>query len=136
MNIRVKTTNLSVSAIANEYVNKRLDKLSSLLGHDPAFQCDVELARTTEHHQKGDVYRAEIRLVGKGLDLYAAAEGSDLYTVVDEARDEMVREYRASRGKRLSYFRRGGAELKAMTKGLWPWGEEEAGWGKYWRRRK
>jgi hypothetical protein len=29
----------------------------------------------------------------------------------------------ASKGKRISFVRRGGAQVKAMMKGMWPWGK-------------
>ena len=68
---------------------------------------------------------------GPGLDAYASAEHEDLYSAIDEVRDDIVRDLRSKKGKRLSYIRRSGARVKDMVKGLLPWGEE--GW--YKRRR-
>ena len=90
--------------------------------------CDVELAKTNEHHQKGDIFRAEIHIVGPGLDAYASAEHEDLYAAIDEVRDEIVRDLRTKKGKRISYIRRSGARVKDMVKGMMPWGED--GWYK------
>ena len=131
MNIRVKGTNITLTPAISAYVDKRVSKLDKLVGGDPSIMCDIELGKTSAHHQKGDIFRAEIHIVGAGLDAYAAAEHEDLYAAIDEVRDDIVRDLRAKKGKRLSYIRRGGAQVKAMVKGLLPWGED--GW--YHRRR-
>jgi len=124
MNIKVKTTGISLTPNISEYADKRLEKITKMIGGDPSFICDVELAKTTEHHKNGDIFRAEIHIVGKGKDLYASAEDSDLFAAIDAMRDEIIRELRASKGKRLSFIRRGGTQVKAMMKGMWPWGKE------------
>jgi ribosomal subunit interface protein len=124
MNTKIKTTGISLTPAISEYADKRLTKISKILGGDPAYICDVELAKTTNHHKNGDIFKAEIHIVGKGKDLYASAENSDLYAAIDEMRDEVTRLLKASKGKRLAFVRKGGAQVKAMMKGLWPWGKE------------
>ena len=126
MNIRIKATSISITPAITAYVNKRLDKMDKLIGGDPTIMCDVEVGKTSGHHQKGDIFRAEIHIVGPGLDAYAAAEHEELYTAIDEVRDDIVRDLRARKGKKLSYIRRSGARVKDMVKGLLPWGDE--GW--------
>jgi len=121
MNTRIKATNVTLSPAITDYVDKRLKSVTKLVSHDPSIICDVELARTSGHHQKGDIFRAEIHLVGRGVDAYAAAEREDLYSAIDDMRDEITREIQARRGKRLSLIRRSGARVKSMVKGLWPW---------------
>lgn len=126
MNIRVKATNVTMSPALSDYVNKTLDKVTKIVGGDPAILCDIELARTTEHHQKGDIFRSEIHIVGSGIDEYAAADREDLNIAIMDARDEIIRKLRSGKGKRISYVRRSGAKVKAMIKGILPWGE--SGW--------
>lgn len=124
MNTRIKATGLSMTQAISEYTDKRIAKVSKMLGGDPSFMCDIELAKTTNHHNKGDIFRAEIHIVGKGKDLYASAEDQDLYAAIDTVRDDIIREVRASKGKSLSFIRRGGSQVKAMMKGIWPWGKD------------
>ena len=125
MNIKIKTTGISLTPAISEYADKRLEKVTKVIGNDPSYICDVELAKTTSHHKNGDIFRAEIHIVGKGKDLYASAEDADLYAAIDLVRDEIIREIRASKGKRLSFIRKGGAQVKAMMKGMWPFGRRE-----------
>ncbi len=122
MNIHIKTTNITLTDAISDYVNKRLEKLEKLTSDDPSSQCDVELGRTTAHHNKGEIFRAEVHLIGAGgLNLYSSIEKEDLYASIDEVRDAIVREFTSSRKKNTSRIRRGGARIKSMMKGMWPW---------------
>lgn len=121
MNINIKTTNVTLTSAISDYVEKRLKKISKLLNHDASAQCDVELAKTSEHHQKGDIFKAEIHIVGIGKNIYASSDNIDLYSAIDSVRDEILRELKSNKEKRISFVRRGGAQVKAMIKGLWPW---------------
>jgi len=123
MKLNIKTTNVTLTPQISEYVSKRLEKIETILGDDPSIQCDLELARTTEHHQKGDIFRAEIHIVGAGRNCYSSSEKSDLLMAVDDVRDEVLRELKAGKGKRISLVRRSGARVKSMMRGLWPWGK-------------
>jgi ribosomal subunit interface protein len=121
MNINIKTTQITSTPAISEYVNKRLEKIGKIIGDDPSVQCDIELARTTSHHNKGDIFKAEIHIVGAGKNLYASAEKEDLYTAIDVVQGDIVRELTAHKEKHISLVRRGGAHVKSIMKGLWPW---------------
>lgn len=119
MNINIKTTAITLTPAISDYTNKRLDKISSLLQNDPSVQCHVELAKTTGHHNKGDIFKAEIHLVGPGKNIYVSVEKDDLYAAIDIARDEVVNKLSSEKSKRVSMLRKGGAKIKAMMKGFW-----------------
>lgn len=121
MNIHIKTTNISLTEAISAYVNKRLEKISKLTSNDPSTQCDIELGRTTTHHNKGEIFRCEIHLVGVGVNIYTSAEKIDLYVAIDEVQEGVLRELNAGKKKYTSRVRRGGAKIKAMMKGIWPW---------------
>ena len=121
MNTHIKTTNITLTEAISSYVEKRLEKISKLTVSDPSAKCDVELARTTTHHHKGEIFKAEIHITGAGLNLYSSIEKEDLYAAIDEVRDAVLRELKSSRQKDMSRIRRGGAAVKNMMKGLWPW---------------
>lgn len=122
MNIHIKTTNITLTDAISEYANKRLEKIANLIENDSSAQCDVELGRTTAHHNKGDIFKCEIHLVGSGINIYNSAEKEDLYVAIDEVQDDVMRELKAGKKKYTSRIRRGGAKVKAMMKGMWPWG--------------
>lgn len=121
MNINIKTTAISLTPAISDYTNKRLEKIQTLLANDPSAKCDIELGKTTEHHQKGEIFRAEIHIVGANKNIYASSEESDLYAAIDIVRDQVVLELTSEKGKRITVLRRGGAKVKNIIKGLWPW---------------
>ena len=124
MNTNIKTTNISLTPAIADYVNKRLAKVQKILKDNQTVQCDIELARTTMHHQKGDIFRAEIHIVAAGRNCYSASEKSDLFSAIDNMRDGIMSELRANKGKRISIIRRSGIRVKNMIKGLWPWSKK------------
>ena len=121
MNTHIKTTNVTLTDAISEYVTKRLEKIDKLVQDDPTVKCDMELARTTAHHNKGDVFKAEIHIVGSGINVYSSIEKEDLYAAIDDVRDAVLRELTSTRKKNASKIRRGGAAIKNMMKGMWPW---------------
>ncbi len=120
MNINIKNTNMVLTGAIYGYVAKRLDAIEKLFKNDPSAQCDIELAKTTEHHKTGDIFRAEIHIIAKNKNHYASAEEKDIYRAIDVVRDEMLREVRSLKAKKISLVRRGGARIKNIIKGLWP----------------
>lgn len=123
MNINIKTTGITITPSISEYTNKRLQKISDFLVNDPTAQCDVELGKTTSHHNKGEIFRAEIHVVAKGKNAYVSSEQEDLYAAIDIVQEEMMNELRSEKSKKVSMLRRGGARIKGAVKGLWPWGK-------------
>jgi ribosome-associated translation inhibitor RaiA len=56
--------------------------------------------------------------------VYASSDKEDLYIAIDDAVDEASRSLTSKRKKYTALARRGGAKVKAMVKGLWPWGKK------------
>lgn len=121
MNKNIKTTNITLTQAIADYTNNKIEKLNVFLENDPSVQCDIELAKTTDHHNKGEIFRAEIHIVGKNKNVYVSAEKVDLYFAIDQVVDEALREVKSGKQKHIALVRKGGAKMKAMMKGLWPW---------------
>ncbi len=124
MNTNIKTTNITLTDAISNYVDKRLEKINQLTANDPSVQCDVELARTTTHHNKGEIFRAEIHLTGAGLNIYSSSDKEDMYAAIDDVQSSAVHELTSGKKKSISRIRRGGARVKAMMKGMWPFGKK------------
>ncbi len=122
MNINIKTTGITLTAAISEYADKRMKKVAKLLDQDSSIICDIELAKISEHHNKGEIFKAEIHIVGASKNIYATAQKEDLYVAIDAVRDEVLQELRTKKAKNISFIRRSGARVKAMAKGLWPFG--------------
>ncbi len=120
MNINTKSSNIKLTPAIENYISKRLEVLERFFKNDMTAQCNIEVAKTTAHHKNGDIFRAEIHITAKEKDLYASAEEEDLYRAIDQVRDEILREVRSLKAKKISLIRRGGARIKNIVKGFWP----------------
>jgi ribosomal subunit interface protein len=120
MNINIKNTNINLSTEMSDYLNKKILMIDKLIDpNDTSVMCDVEVGKTTNHHRTGDVFRTEINLQKGGKFFRAVAEEETINAAIDKAKDEMMRELKSSKDKRISFVRRGGAKVKNMVKGLW-----------------
>lgn len=63
----------------------RLERLAKPLLKSEDAQMNIELSRTTHHHHKGKIFRAEVHIPLGRRSVYAAAEGDDLYDAMDHA---------------------------------------------------
>ncbi len=117
MKINIKTTTLSLTPAISDYIDKRFASLEKFFQGDTTVKCDIEIAKTTNHHKNGEIFKAEIHIVAKDKNLYASAEREDLYSAIDDVRDEVLGEVKSSSGKIRSLLRKGGAKIKSILKG-------------------
>ncbi len=116
MKIDLKTTNFEITLSIKTYVQEKLDALDKFLPNDESIFADVELAKTTKHHQKGDIFKAEVNLKVPGRLIRAVAEKWDLHVAIDAVKDELQREITMNKEKKLSFYRRGARLLKKLLR--------------------
>lgn len=101
MRIIIKTTNLDLTAPLKEYAEEKIGSLSRFLKSfekEGAVKAVVELGRTTKHHHKGEVFRAEINLsLGINKVLRAEAESRDIRLAIDEVKKKLRQRISKSR---------------------------------------
>ncbi len=120
MKINLKGTNIELTVEIRNYLDRRLDGVSKFLPKDnEAFIVDVELGRTTKHHQAGDIFRAEINVVIGDKSFRAVSERADLYSAIDDMKDEITRELGSYKEKRISLVKRSGQKLKQLIRRLY-----------------
>lgn len=116
MNIQIKTTGFPHSEAVSEYIQKKVQTLEKFL--EPDSIVHVEVAKTTHHHQHGDIFRAELRVFTHGKDVYVTEETADVYASIDKVKDEAHRRLSQNKEKAVTFVRRGGAKVKALLKGF------------------
>lgn len=125
MKINIKATGFPITSAISDYVGKKVSSLEKFLGGASEILVNVEVGKTTKHHKSGDFFRAEIQIEANGNNYYASAEKDDLYAAIDEVRDEITRELTSRRKKATDLFRRGGAKIKSLIKGITSWKKRE-----------
>ena|SRR3989338_7495034 len=95
MRIITKYTNLDSTPAIETYINEKVGALAKFLRPfevNNEINARIEVGRTTNHHNKGLVYRAEINLDLPGEVLRAEHEDWDVRIAIDQAKDKLQRE--------------------------------------------
>ena len=117
MNIKIRSINFDITPAIDEYVSKKVSSLEKFLEVSDGSICEVEVGRTTKHHNSGDIFKAEINLTQPGSkQVYAVAEAEDLYSAIDIVRDEAERSIVSRKTKNTTLFRRGASQVKNLIK--------------------
>lgn len=122
MRIHTKTTNFDLTEAISIYIEEKLRGLEKHLTRvastdEDAVLARVEVGRTTQHHHKGDIYKASISLEIPGEpNMYAEAVESDLHVALDTVGSELERELRRSHEKHKDAVRSGGRKAKQMLR--------------------
>src|SRR3989344_2143897 len=95
MNISLLGTDLDITPSLKTYVETKLGGLAKLIKHfneKGVAELRVDLARSTEHHHKGLVFRVDANLRLPGKILRAENENIDIRAAVDAVEDKLRRE--------------------------------------------
>jgi len=114
MKVIFKSKNFSLTPSIENYVRRKIETLARFLSNfnKELIVVEAELGRTTYHHKSGDIFRAEINLSIGGKMFRVEAERDDLFTAVDEARDNLEQEIKKFKTKRDTAFIRGARSIK------------------------
>ncbi|MFA7169515.1 MAG: ribosome-associated translation inhibitor RaiA [Candidatus Paceibacterota bacterium] len=120
MNIIIKGTNLELHNDLKDYVEEKIGGLKKFmedvdLGGNRVI-ARVELAKTTQHHQQGDIYKAEVNLDLPKKMFRSVVESDDIYKAIDDVKDElriMINEYKT---ERIGKTRRGRRLIKNLKR--------------------
>ncbi|MDD4761840.1 MAG: ribosome-associated translation inhibitor RaiA [Candidatus Pacebacteria bacterium] len=87
MNINITAKNLELTDSLRVFINKKLESISKLVREweeKGAVEVDFEVARTTKHHHKGDVFYAEANLkLGRKELIRAERSSNDVRDAID-----------------------------------------------------
>jgi len=125
MQINLQGKNMSVTEAVHDYVIKRITNLGKLLTGIEEKNGEVgvffDVAKITNHHKSGDVYRADCSVMIDGEKFYASSEKEDLYEAIDEVKENLFREIRRLKNKKEALFLHGANKVKSILKGFINW---------------
>ena len=117
MKISIKTTNITLTPDIKEYLDRKLESLKKFIGaDDSAVAVDVELGKSSTHHQTGDVFRAEINVFEGKKSHRAVAEGNDLVSALDGMKDQILHSLRNDKTKKMTLIKKTGSRLKQFIR--------------------
>jgi putative sigma-54 modulation protein len=120
MNIIIKGTNLELHNDLKDYAEEKIGGLKKFLedidlGGNRVI-ARIELAKTTQHHQQGDIYKAEVNLQLPKKMFRSVVESDDIYKAIDDVKDElkiMINEYKT---EKIDQSRRGRKIIKDLRR--------------------
>lgn len=117
MKKNIKATNILLTEAISDYVDKRLQAIEKFVkeGEMIAF---IEVGKTTNHHKQGEYFKAEFNIEITGTKYYSVSETEDLYSAIDEAKEEIVRQITKTKKRKQDLYKRGAMSVKKMLKGI------------------
>ena len=117
MHYSIKTTDFDATPEVLKYLDDKLAPLEKFINKDDgSVKCDVEIGRTTEHHQSGKIFRVEINVsIGKRM-FRAEAEEESIYAAIDAVKDEITKRLKRHKGREFALLKRGGEKIKNLLR--------------------
>lgn len=113
----ILATGIDLTRAIERHIEEKVNSLDKFIdSNDESAYAKVEVEKTTNHHQKGEVFRAEINLHIAGADFRAESTAEDLYNAIDEVRDEMSKEVRRHKGKKEAKWKQGARAIKRLLR--------------------
>lgn len=118
MHINIKATKFNIPDNIREYIFKKMDKIARLIkSFKLPLEAEIEIARTTEHHQKGDeIFLAEVNLEVGGILLRASAKGWDVKVAIDAMHKNLEAEIRKFKDKKAAGYKKGARKAKEIMR--------------------
>lgn len=121
MKYTLKTTNFKIDEALKVYVDSKIPKIVEKFfkGRNTLVSAslDVEIEKTTRHHHKGRIWRAEVNLGLPGAFLRAEADAEDVRAAIDLVEEELKSELKSYKEKHLSAVDRRERKMKREMKG-------------------
>lgn len=114
----IKATNIEMTDELHDYIEKKLAATEKFTQGQSVERIYVDVAKSTNHHKQGDIYKAEFNVVIDGTKFHSMSETEDIFASIDEASSELVRQITENKDHQISLFRRGARSVKKMMKGI------------------
>lgn len=118
INFHIKTDGFDLTPDVTSYIHEKLGVIEKYLGNveNKEVLAEVEVGRRLKGQNKGDVFRAEINLTHEGKMYRAVTKAGDIFSALDELKDEIGKEVKRSLNKKEDIFRRSARKLKEMLR--------------------
>lgn len=107
MNISISYKNIESTEALEKHVREKIGSLEKFIKNEAAY-AQVEIGKPSDHHNKGEVFYAEVNLELGGHLLRAESRHEDLYAAVNDARDKLEREFKDLKDKNQEKRRKKG----------------------------
>jgi len=113
MKFIIKSKEIKISQDLNLYIEKRIGKLEKFLENinSDLIEATVEIGKSAGKH-KGIIYQVNINLNFPGKFFRIETQSENLYSAIDEAKEELETEIQKYKTKKDTLFKRGARSFK------------------------
>ena len=105
MIITIQGTGIELTPAMRQYAKEKVESLTKFF--DNIVKAEIDLGKTSNHHQKGDIFYAEVNLHVPRQLLRVVKEEEDLYKAIDKVKDHLKDELQKMKEKMRVKDRRG-----------------------------
>ncbi len=88
----IQAKNIELTDAIKAYAEEKVMSLSKFTERYSPCDVTIEVGKTTNHHNKGEIYRAEVNMTIPGDLIRAERERDNLYAAIDEVKDDLKRQ--------------------------------------------
>ncbi len=128
MNINFQAKNMELTPAIHDYVLQRVTDLGKILSKMEEKGGEVkvlfDVAKTTNHHKTGEIFRADCSITIDGKKFYSSSDKSDLYAAIDDVKENLYHEISRSKDRKQHLFRRGAQKVKDLMRDVTSFGKK------------
>ncbi|MCD6114900.1 ribosome-associated translation inhibitor RaiA [bacterium] len=123
MRINIKPVNVGLDQALIDWIYEKLGEIEKYLsdfesgeipGGKETIELNVEIGKTTRHHRKGDVFRAEAQLYLPKELIRVEATDNDLRAAIDQIKEQLYRKIKKYKRKRIIRARKWARVVKEV----------------------
>ena len=116
MKIIIKATNTKLSPSINQYIEEKIGGLDRFLKsfESESIEARVDVGKTRQGQRQGEIFRAEVNLNIGGHFIRAEETEDSLMAAIDLVKDNLSREIRKYKNKKMTKFIRGARSWKKL----------------------
>ena len=113
--IQFKATNTELIGELQDIIEQKLHSLDKYIGDETDLKCQVEFEKITAQ-TSGKIYRVEVNFFMAGKMYRAESTTTTFEEAIDEVRNELDKELRRTRKRKITLFKKGGRAIKRMMR--------------------
>lgn len=116
MRFIIKSKEIKIPDDLKDYTEKRIAKLGKFLERisPDLVEASVDFGKSVGGQRQGEIFRADINLKIPGKFFRSEVVGDNLYSLIDDAKEELEIEIRKFKTKKETMFRRGARSIKKL----------------------
>lgn len=115
MNIKVKSGEIEITEAIRDYAEKKIGEALEKF-NKRNLSAEVELGKTTNHHQHGDIYKTSVIVNGSDKNIFVDAIKDDLYASIDGAKERLENRLAGEKDKKKTVSHKLALKFKNLFK--------------------